>query len=498
MAKFADRVRGFVRVTGERLRAAAKNIHTHGDRQMAVLEGVLAGVGIAGAAIVWVDDDAARAALRAADVDDGFRRWWESYRGDLTLIDGHARDRLIRDQPMPCLVLDTDAAESAQLLVTFDPIGDLAGFSRENFIALAGEFNSTSAAVQSFVAELASVEGLMRDGAGDLTPAQFGGDPLKPGGEAAPDGAGDIGGKTPEQREAEARQREEAKAALASALQQADDGPEVSATEELRAKWGTALGQLWVIPSLTRHGEEHRILCGDSTREADVARLMNGRAAALMQTDAPYGVDYVKVKAGIPVSGFDSIDKRFEDIANDDLKEEQLEDFLRAVMQRAHLTENAPVYHWHPSGPLSAYFFGAMKAEGYVVHRTIIWAKKAFVLTRSGMYHWQHEPCLYGWRQGHMPPWYGDKSQSTVWMGERDDDRNLHPTQKPLFLWLRPLLNHTQPGEIAYEPFSGSGGQILACEQLGRLCYAMELSPGYVAVALERASKRGMVPRLVA
>ena len=107
------------------------------------------------------------------------------------------------------------------------------------------------------------------------------------------------------------------------------------------------------------------------------------------------------------------------------------------------------------------------------------------VLTRSGMYHWQHEPCFYGWRRGHMPPWYGDKSQTSVWEIGRDRDA-VHPTQKPVALWMPGIDNHTRPGEICYEPFSGSGSQIISAEQAGRRCYAMELSPNYVDVAVRR------------
>lgn len=107
------------------------------------------------------------------------------------------------------------------------------------------------------------------------------------------------------------------------------------------------------------------------------------------------------------------------------------------------------------------------------------------VLTRSGMYHLKHEPCFYGWRRGHPPPWYGDKSQTSVW--EIGRDRNaVHPTQKPVALWLPAIFNHSHSGEVLYEPFSGSGSQIIAAEQTERRCFALELSPAYCDVAVER------------
>jgi len=108
------------------------------------------------------------------------------------------------------------------------------------------------------------------------------------------------------------------------------------------------------------------------------------------------------------------------------------------------------------------------------------------VLTRSGMYHWKHELCFYGWVRGKPCPWYGDRSQVSVWeIGESRQDR-VHPTQKPLELFARPIRNHTQPGEIAYEPFCGSGSQMIACQQLERRCFAMEIEPRYVDAAVSR------------
>lgn len=287
---------------------------------------------------------------------------------------------------------------------------------------------------------------------------------------------------------------DEGRAQRDGAIADADEGPEVNPTNELRRKWGTKLGQLWLIPSAKGTGT-HRILCGDSTKPKDVARLMGQRRAALLQTDAPYGVSLVKTKAGMP--GLGNLDERFGDIENDDLEGPELQAFLEKAIRAAlpSLTETAAYYFWH-AHLTQGFFFAAAAAADILLHRQIIWKKPAFILTRSGMYHWKHEPCFFGWRRGNKPPWYGDKAQSTVWEIGRDDDRGMHPTQKPIALWLPALLNHTKEGEVAYEPFSGSGGQVLACEQIGRVCCAMELAPKYVAVALERASLRGLKPRL--
>lgn len=152
---FRDRIKGFCRLPAQRLEAETKNFRTHPASQLAALEGVLSDIGIAGAALVWVPDDEARESLyRTVD----FNVWLASYHGSFRFIDGHARDRLIRDQPQPCLVVDCDEREAAELLATFDPVGALAGTDRAKYQALVGEFNSTNAAVQTFVADLAAVE----------------------------------------------------------------------------------------------------------------------------------------------------------------------------------------------------------------------------------------------------------------------------------------------------------------------------------------------------
>ena len=102
-----------------------------------------------------------------------------------------------------------------------------------------------------------------------------------------------------------------------------------------------------------------------------------------------------------------------------------------------------------------------------------------------GDYHWKHELCFYGWRQGNRPPFYGERNQDTVWAIGRESD-GIHPTQKPTALWDAPIKNHTKLGDVCAEPFAGSGSQFVACQNLHRKCYGMEISPDYCAVILER------------
>lgn len=488
--KIRDRIKGMALVSFSRIRPNPKNWRLHPDKQRNVLRGVLEDVGNVAPILVRPLDPEAVEQLRDVARGDvmAFAAWFTNYTGDFMLSDGHMRVEELQqhDGMIHVVVLDIDAREEAEVLATFDPIGDLAEMDRSLYVAVLRDFNSTNTDVQSLVSELARIEGAARaQAAAEVVIAEK---------SAALD----------EQKAAQAAQREEAKAQRAVDITQATssesaDGGEINPTEELRKKWATELGQLWVIPSKTTAGE-HRLLCGDSTKPADIARLMNGRIAALLHTDPPYGVDYVKVKDGIQRPGFENHTERWgEQIENDQLTEEGLEAFLRAMLRAAapHLVEGHAIYVWHPPLDASTQFRAALKAEGYLIHRQIIWEKPHMVLTRSGQYHWQHEPCLYGWRTGSPPAWHGDKSQTSVWkIGRGDGDESMHPTQKPIALFVQPITNHTKTGDVCLELFAGSGSQLLAAEQLGRLCYAMELAPKYAAVVLERASKRGLMPRI--
>ena len=233
-----------------------------------------------------------------------------------------------------------------------------------------------------------------------------------------------------------------------------------------------------------------RLLCGDSTKPEDVARVMSGAKAVLLDTDAPYGVDYTKVKDGIPGSGFTKIQARVGSIENDDLVDgPALQAFLERMIRAAlpHLRKTAAFYFWHPMLTQGTFFAAAAAAAADIlIHRQIIWVKPHMVLTRSGQYHWRHELAFYGWIRGHPPPWYGDKSQTSVWDLSHDGKDRVHPTQKPIELFARPLRNHSRAGEVCYEPFSGSGSQLIAAEQLGRRCYAIEIDPRYCDVAVAR------------
>jgi DNA modification methylase len=261
-----------------------------------------------------------------------------------------------------------------------------------------------------------------------------------------------------------------------------DAEPQIDKAEELRAKWGVEPGQLWELG-------DHRLLCGDSTKKEDVERMMGEDKPLLMVTDPPYGVEYDadwRNKAtradGTPI-GASAVGK----VENDS----------RADWREAWQLFNGDVaYVWH-AGLFAPTVAESLAACGFELRSQIVWAKSNFAIGR-GDYHWKHEPCWYSVRKGKKGHTKGDRSQTTLWEIDKPQKSETgHSTQKPVECMARPIRNHDS--EFVYEPFSGSGTTIIAAEQLGRKCRAIEISPGYVAVALQRwADATGKTPKLVA
>ena len=224
-------------------------------------------------------------------------------------------------------------------------------------------------------------------------------------------------------------------------------------------------GDLWLLG-------HHRLICGDSTDPQTVNRVLNGVRPLLMVTDPPYGVDYDPAwrnRAGI------SATKRTGVVENDH----------RADWSEAWAFFQGDVaYVWH--GALHAATVAeSLTSCGFGIRAQIIWAKERLVMGR-GHYHWQHKPCWYAVRgTGH---WSGDRKQTTLWqIPHRGQDADtVHGTQKPVECMRRPIENNSSPGQAVYEPFSGSGTTIIAAEMTGRACHAIELSPAYVDVAVQR------------
>jgi DNA modification methylase len=240
----------------------------------------------------------------------------------------------------------------------------------------------------------------------------------------------------------------------------------------------TQPGDLWLLG-------DHRLLCGDSTSEEDVARLFGDAKAVLMATDPPYLVDYTggehpPTKAN---GGRASKDKHWDEYKDPESGVDFFARFLRVGL--LHLSQDAAVYQWHATRR-QALVEQAWVQCGLLVHQTIVWAKSHGVLTRSH-YMWSHEPCFYGWVEGHTPKLKPPANQRTVWeIAQSGEPKDLHPTIKPVEIFLRSIEYHTRPGDVVYEPFSGSGTQLIAAEKTGRICYAVDQEPRYCDVAVKR------------
>jgi len=263
---------------------------------------------------------------------------------------------------------------------------------------------------------------------------------------------------------------------------------------EAPAQPASQLGDLWLLGG-------HRLLCGDSTSADDVKRLMNGERAILFATDPPYLVDYdgtnhpqnsarkAKVAKGdnSGTNGNKDWSSSYGVTWDDSSQGPDLyRGFIKAAIAEA-IEPNAAWYCWHASRR-QAMLEEVWTEAGAFQHQQIIWNKEKGVLTRS-RYLWKHEPCLMGWIKGNMPPKAdGAAFLPSVWdiHGLSGEERPDHPTPKPLDCFAIPMRQHVEPSGLCYEPFSGSGSQIMAGETVGRRVYAMEISPTYVDVAVER------------
>ena len=229
-------------------------------------------------------------------------------------------------------------------------------------------------------------------------------------------------------------------------------------------------------PQVARPGDlwrlgDHRLVCGDSTDAAVVERLLDGATPHLMVTDPPYGVEY---EAAWREQSFGGRRAKGE-VRNDD----------RADWREAWaLFPGDVAYVWCASLHIDE-VMQSLRACDFDPRAQIIWVKESLRVSR-GHYHWQHEPCIYAVREGRTAHWTGKRDQSTVWniRGGRLDTG--HSTQKPLDCMLRPILNNSQRGDAVYDPFCGSGTTLIAAEEAGRRCYAVELNPAYVDIIIRR------------
>ena len=368
------------------------------------------------------------------------------------VVDGHARVALAlsRGEPtVPVLYVDLDPGEEALVLATLDPIGAMAGRDDEKLKALLADVTVDDAGLLALLGDLAASE----PKAGLVDP---------------------------------------------------DEVPEPPEEPYVKP------GELWRLG-------DHRILCGDATNEQDVARLLDGAAPTLLATDPPYGVqldqtwrDGVYNGARKRVKGWGvtaGAEKPYmmAEVPEDDAKPKRghhtaghrntsISMDTRADWSEAFaLVPSLQVgYVWYASIHTLEVIQGLL-GIGFELAGQIIWDKGLFSVGRS-WYHWAHEPCVVVRRPGVPHLFIGERDQSTIWRapspkrigGGSKETKEDHPTQKPVLLSEIPIRNHLRAGEAVYEPFSGSGTTLMAAETLGRRCYAMEIDPKYVQVAIER------------
>lgn len=241
----------------------------------------------------------------------------------------------------------------------------------------------------------------------------------------------------------------------------------------------TKPGDLWILGN-------HRLLCGDSTSKEDLSRLMAGDKANLLSTDPPYCVDYTGMDR--PIHDGKPSGKDWSHVYHEvDIKD--LGEFMDRVFKACLpcIEQDAAIYIWHAhvQQPTIAEVF---EQHNILLHQVIVWVKPVATFGHS-YYRWRHEPCAFGWRRGHKPA-HGlgklDSVWEVDWEGKSRIVGNEHPTQKPLRLFEIPMEQHTRPGAVILEPFSGSGSQLIAAERLRRKCRAMELEPAFVDVAVRR------------
>ena len=389
-----DRIVEFTRIKASELTPHPQNWRKHPKAQQAAMSGILKEVGYVDALMV------------------------RQHEGGYQIIDGHLRAETTPNTNVPVLVVDLDDAETALVLATFDPLAAMAEASAEHLDALLQQVNTTDAALQAMLSDVANEAGLYAQ------------------------------------------------------KNQQDAEPKLDQADELNKTWQVKTGDIWLVG-------QHRLMCGDSTKAEDIARLMNGAKAEMMFTDPPYGVDY---SGGIQFDGkVGAVTNNRERLANDNST-----DIYPAFLPVALPVVDGPCYMWFADSSARD-VYNAVYDNACEVHALIIWHKtNATYAAMNAQYKKRHEPCLYFKPKGSTLRWCGATTEATVWSQDRDGINEFHPTQKPVALAAKAINNHE--ATIILDAFCGSGSTLIAAEQLNRKCYGMEISAAYCAVILQRAT----------
>jgi site-specific DNA-methyltransferase (adenine-specific) len=222
---------------------------------------------------------------------------------------------------------------------------------------------------------------------------------------------------------------------------------------------------------------EHRLLCGDSTKTDTFKSLFGQQLADLVVTDPPYNVDYTgKTKDALKIEN----DKK-----NDGDFYQFLYEFYTAL--GSYTKAGGAWYVWHAPSEI-VNFAKAFQDSGFLLKQQLIWLKQTMVMGRQD-YHWKHEPCLYGWKEGAAHGWYSDRKQTTVLEFDRPQRNAEHPTMKPIPLFAYQIGNSSKQGDIVADGFGGSGTTMVACHQMQRKAYLVDFDPKYCQVIIDRMRK---------
>ncbi|MDK7192434.1 site-specific DNA-methyltransferase [Bifidobacterium sp. UMB1197] len=234
--------------------------------------------------------------------------------------------------------------------------------------------------------------------------------------------------------------------------------------KELEEPCFSKTGDMWTLG-------KHRIICGDATKLETYKTLLENTKVNLVVTDPPYNVNY-EGAAG--------------KIKNDNMENDKFYQFLfnSFVNMEQAMADDASIYVFHADTE-GLNFRKAFQDAGFYLSGCCIWKKPSLVLGRSP-YQWQHEPCLYGWKKKGKHKWYAGRKETSVWEFEKPKKNADHPTMKPIALLAYPIKNSSMTNSLVLDPFAGSGSTLIACEQTGRICYAIELDEKYCDVIVKR------------
>jgi DNA modification methylase len=266
--------------------------------------------------------------------------------------------------------------------------------------------------------------------------------------------------------------------ALLNVIEGTEGLTDEDAVPEVPEEPKTKLGDIYILGN-------HRLMCGDSTSIDAIEKLTDGRPVDMWLTDPPYnvalGMNETPEEAKKRNRRTDGLI-----VQNDSMGDKEFRQFLTDCVTAADavMKAGAVFYIWHADSE-GYNFRGACQDSGWKVRQCLIWKKSSLVMGRQD-YHWIHEPCLYGWKEGAAHLWATDRKQTTILEFNKPSRNGEHPTMKPVELFEYQMLNNTKGGDIVLDSFGGSGTTLIAAEKHGRYARIMELDPKYCDVIVKR------------